>query len=98
MHAWVPAEPRQRGAVLQRDVDVELGLRLLPLLRQFGIVELPARELLRGPGEVVVDDGFAGLDAGGREQRQRCQPGGAADRNLRRDPAAEAVPHEMNIT
>jgi len=97
VHARVPAEPRQSGAVLQPYVDVELGLRLLPLLRQLGIVELPVRELLRRPGEDVVEHGFAGLDAGGREQRQRSQPGGAADGDLRRDPAAEAVSHEMNI-
>ena len=65
--------------------------------RQLGIVELPAREFLRRPGEDIVEHGVAAFDAGGREQRQRCQPGRVADRDLGRDPAAEAVPDEMNI-
>ena len=70
---------------------------LLPLLRQLGVVELPARELLHRPGEDIVEHGLARLDAGGRKQCERRQGAGIADRDLRRDPAAQAMSDQMNI-
>src|SRR5262245_12424196 len=97
VHARVPGQPRKRGAVLQHDVDIELGLRVLPVARQLGIVELSVRELFHRPREDVVEWGFRAFNAGRRQQRQRGKPRAAADRYLGRDPAAQPVPDEVDV-
>ena len=93
----VPGKAREAGAVLQHDVDVELGLRRLPCVRELAVVELAAGEFLRPPGENIVDRRVPALRPGRRQQRQRSEPLRVADRHLGRGPAADAMADEVHV-
>ena len=94
----VPGEPRQPGAVLQDDVDVELGLRLPATLRRAcRSWNWRRANSSAPPGEDVVERRLRALRARRRQQRQRGEPLRVADRHLGRDPAADAMADEMHV-